>query len=74
MAQDMDLDANDLIDAKTGLYTFLCTYTAGSVKRSVRRFRQKGVSEAYRKMHFEGMKLTPKNLSMKRPNNGKLRR
>ena len=43
MAQDMDLDANDFIDAKIGLYTFLCTYTAGSVKRSVRRFRQKCV-------------------------------
>ena len=60
LSADLDLSAEDLIECKTSLYTMLTTYTSGSVKASVRRFRPKGVLEAYRELHFEGLKLTPK--------------
>ena len=47
MAQDMDLDANDLIDAKTGLYTFLCTHT-----HTHRRIGQAKREEVQAEMRF----------------------
>ena len=60
MAIEFDLDAEDMIDCKTMLFTLLCSFTSGSVKASVRRFRVKNVFEAYRKMYFDAMRLTPK--------------
>ena len=37
LAGDLDLDAQDLIEAKHVLYTVFTTYTAGTVKASIRR-------------------------------------
>ena len=66
LATDMRLGADDLIEAETSLYTILTSYAGGTVKSSVRRFRPKGVFEAYRKLHFEGLRLTLKNAFQER--------
>ena len=60
LAEDMELDASDLIEAKTALHTLLMNYTTGKARNSVRKFKTKGVFEAYRRLHFAGVRLTPK--------------
>ena len=62
LADDLDLSAADIVEAKSTLFTLLTTYTTGNVKKSFRRLKVKGVLESYRKMHFDGMKVTPKNM------------
>ena len=71
LADEMDLDREDLIEAKTQLFTLLSTYTSGSVKASVRRFKVKNVFEAYRRIHFEGMRDTPKTAFEANPTFGR---
>ena len=66
LVEDMQLKAEDAIEAKNSLFTFLCSYTSGTAKRTVRRQRAKGVFESYRKLHFEGMRPTPKNAFLDR--------
>ena len=62
MATDLDLDAAEFVEAKNTLYTLLSSYTTGSVKASIRRMKVKGIFEAYRKLHFDGMRVTPKSM------------
>ena len=46
LATEMRLDAEDNIEAKTTLYIMLCSCTTGSVERSIRRLKPKGIVEA----------------------------
>ena len=43
LADELDLDANDLIQCKTSLYTLLMSFTTGNAKKSARRGKAKGV-------------------------------
>ena len=65
LASDFQLTAEDLIEAKTALYTLLCSYT-GAVNASIRLRRPKGILDAYRKLLVEGLKLTPKHAFLER--------
>ena len=62
LMQDLKLTNSDIIDAKNTIYTMLTRYTAGPVKRGIRRRKVKGVFEQYRKIYYAGMRITPKNL------------
>ena len=62
LSEDLQLDAEDIVEAKTVLYTLLAKYTSGPIKRNIRLAKAKGIFEQYRKLYFAGMQITPKKL------------
>ena len=55
----LGVDREDLVDTKMQLFTFPSQYTSGAVRAGVKRRGVKGVLEAYRCIHFEGLRITP---------------